>query len=160
MKQIFRLVVSHRPQGFSLIEILVALTLLGVFGTFVAGKIFEQLHQGNVQAAKIQMNQLKARLQEFYSMCYFYPTEEQGLDALIQKPTQGRDCPRYPSGGLIEDGIIPPDPWGNPYEYLGGGNDYNIVSRGADGLEGGVDNDADIFLKQLQNPEDAQEGPL
>ncbi len=157
MKKHLNAIVSTANKGFTLVEILVALTLLGLLGTFVGGKIMEQLHQGNVQAAKIQMNQLKARLQEFRRVCYFYPTEEQGLQALTEKPTQGRECPRYPSGGFIEDDVIPPDPWDNPYEYLGGGNDYNIVSRGADRLEGGVDNDADIFLNEPKNFEEASE---
>ena len=140
-----------KNQGFTIVEILVALTLIGLLGTFVAGRFLDNLHEGNVQGAKIQMNQLKARLQEFRRVCYFYPDEQQGLEALIEKPTQGRECRRYPSGGFIEDGILPDDPWGNPYEYIGGGDDYNIVSRGADGLEGGEEKDADIFLKGAQD---------
>ena len=138
-------------QGFSLIEILVALTLLGLLGTFVAGRIFQQLHEGRVSAAKIQMGQLKGRLQEFRRLCNFYPSQEQGLEALVAKPTVGRDCTRYPSGGFIEEGMVPVDPWNNPYEYLHDGRDYNIVSRGSDGLEGGVDEDEDIFLNEVRN---------
>lgn len=140
-------------QGFSLIEILVALTLLGLLGTFVAGRVFQQLYEGNVSAAKIQMGQLKGRLQEFRRICNFYPTAEQGLEALVAKPTGGRDCARYPQGGFIEGGVIPMDPWDNPYEYLHGGSEYNIVSRGSDGLEGGDGQDVDIFLNEVQNPE-------
>ena len=157
MKNHLKFFVSVANKGFTLVEILVALTLLGLLGTFVGGKIMQQLHQGNVDATKIQMNQLKARLQEFRRVCYFYPTEEQGLQALVEKPTVGRECARYPSDGFIANGMIPPDPWGFPYEYLYGGKNYNIVSRGADGLEGGIDNDADIFLNKPKNPEESAE---
>ena len=80
-----RVLASQR--GMSLVEILVALTLLGLGGTFIAGKIFQQLHEGKVKAAKIQMGQLSERLQEFRRHCGFYPSADQGLDALVTKPT-------------------------------------------------------------------------
>ncbi len=144
---------SLRSQrGFSLVEILVALTLLGIAGTFVAGKIFEQLHDGKVQAAKIQMNQFAERLQEFRRKCGFYPETDQGLEALAAKPSGGRECRNYPPDGFIGgSGMVPKDPWDNYYGYVNEGSRFNIVSYGPDMVEGGEGDDADIWFR-------AQEG--
>lgn len=132
--------------GFSLIEILVALTLLGLVGAFVAGRIFDNLHEGQVRSAKIQMQSFQARLQDFRRRCGFYPTTDQGLEALISKPTSGRECRNYPPNGFIEGGQIPLDPWDNPYVYESDGREFNILSYGADGAPGGEGHDADIYL--------------
>lgn len=135
-------------RGFSLVEILVALTLLGIAGTFVAGKIFEQLHEGKVQAAKIQMNQFAERLQEFRRKCGFFPETEQGLEALASKPSAGRECKSYPPDGFIGgSGMIPKDPWDNYYFYINEGSKFNIASYGADLAEGGEEEDADIWFR-------------
>jgi general secretion pathway protein G len=139
---------SKSQRGFSLIEILVALTLLGLAGTFVAGKIFDQLHEGRVKSAKIQMNSFKARLQEFKRKCNIYPTTDQGLEALISKPSTGRECKDYPPNGFIEGDSIPLDPWDNDYDYKSDGKKFDIISFGNDGLEGGEDQDTDISLNK------------
>ncbi|MBH46673.1 MAG: type II secretion system protein GspG [Halobacteriovorax sp.] len=149
-------------RGFSLVEILVALTLLGIAGTFVAGKIFEQLHEGKVQAAKIQMNQFAERLQEFRRKCGTYPETEQGLEALVTKPTGGRECKNYPPDGFIGgSGMVPQDPWNNYYGYVNEGSKFNIVSYGADLMEGGEDEDKDIWFRPPAGSEqqgDSSEG--
>jgi general secretion pathway protein G len=117
--------------GFSLIEILVALTLLGIAGTFVAGKIFEKLEEGQIQAAGIQMNALKANLQEFRRKCGFYPSTADGLNALIEPPTS-RECKNYPPEGFLADGFIPLDPWEMDYVYKLENNKPVIISSGPD----------------------------
>ena len=132
--------------GFSLIEILVALTLLGFVGAFVAGRIFDQLHEGQVRSAKIQMQSFQARLQDFRRRCGFYPTTDQGLEALISKPTSGRECRNYPPNGFIDGGQLPNDPWDAPYVYESDGREFNIISYGADNAPGGEGQDADIYL--------------
>jgi general secretion pathway protein G len=137
-------------KGFSLIEILIALTLLGIAGTFVVGKIFDQLHEGQVKSTKIQMQNLQERLKEFRRHCNFYPTTEQGLEALVSKPTSGRECKRYNPGGYIESGNVPLDPWDNEFVYESDGRKFNIYSLGPDGAEGGEDKDADIYLKEVK----------
>ncbi len=131
--------------GFSLLEILIALTLMGIAATFVAGKVFQSLQEGKEKAAKIQMAGLSQRLQEFRRHCGFYPTTDQGLEALVTKPG-GRECKEYQPGGYI-DGEVPLDPWNNPYSYTSDGTTFNIVCLGADGLEGGDGDNADIPLK-------------
>jgi general secretion pathway protein G len=135
-------------QGFSLIEILIALTLLGIAGTFVAGKIFDQLYEGQVQSTKIQMQSLAERLKEFRRHCGTYPTTDQGLESLIAKPSGGRDCPRYNPNGYIEGGKVPQDPWDENFVYESDGRTFNIYSYGADRQEGGEGQDKDIFLNE------------
>jgi general secretion pathway protein G len=133
-------------RGFSLIEILIALTLMGIAGTFVAGRIFDSLHEGKVKAAKIQMQSLSQRLQEFRRHCGYYPTSDQGLEALVSKPSTGRECPNYSPNGYI-DGDLPLDPWDMDYKFISDGKEYNIISLGADREEGGEGEDADIPMK-------------
>jgi general secretion pathway protein G len=143
-RSIFKKILSSNS-GFSLLEILIALTLMGIAATFVAGKVFQNLYEGQAKAAKIQMAGLAQRLQEFRRHCEFYPTTDQGLEALVSKPG-GRECKNYQPGGYI-DGEVPMDPWENPYSYTSDGNTFNIVSFGSDGVEGGEGNGVDIPLR-------------
>ncbi len=135
--------------GMSLIEILIALTLMGIAGTFVAGKVYENLQEGQVSSTKIQIKALGDRLTEFRRDCNFLPTSDQGLDALIDKPTGGRECKRYAPGGYIKDGKIPMDPWDGEYIYESDGKTYEIKSLGADNAEGGEGADADLSSKDI-----------
>lgn len=135
--------------GMSLIEILIALTLLALAGTFVGGRVFEQLQEGKVSSAKIQIKSLADRLKEFRRDCNFLPTSDMGLDALINKPEGGRECKRYAPGGYIEGGKVPVDPWDNEFVYESDGRTFDIISLGADNAEGGEGVDADIRYKDL-----------
>lgn len=144
-----RTVVAESQKGMSLVEILIALTLMGIAGTFVAGKIYERLESGQIDSAKIQIRNLASRVKEFRGFCGYYPTTDQGLDALIEKPTGGRECNKYPAGGLIDGGKIPKDPWDFEFVYESDGKSFDIKSLGADGAEGGEGVDADISFKAL-----------
>lgn len=135
--------------GMSLIEILIALTLLALAGTFVGGRVFENLQEGKVQSAKIQIKSISDRLKEFRRDCNFLPTTDMGLDALINKPEGGRECKRYAPGGYIEGGKVPVDPWDNEFIYESDGKTFTIISLGADNAEGGEGSDADINSKDL-----------
>ncbi len=139
--------IVQTQRGFSLIEILIALTLLGIAGAFVAGKVFDQLYEGEVKSTRIQMNNLDARLKEFRRKCGFYPTTEQGLEALVTKPSGGRECRDYPPNGFIEDSQVPKDPWNNDFIYESDGKTFNIISYGPDGEAGGEGNDVDVYLR-------------
>ncbi|MDO9183240.1 MAG: type II secretion system major pseudopilin GspG [Bacteriovorax sp.] len=143
----FRNALIQNQNGFTLIEILIALTLIALAGTFVAGKFFDQLHEGQVSSTKIQMSNLDGRLKEFRRKCGFYPTSEQGLEALITKPSGGRECKDYPQNGFIEDNQVPKDPWDMDFIYESDGKTFNIYSYGSDKEAGGTGNDADIYLK-------------
>ena len=143
----FEKTLVQNQKGFSLIEILIALTLLAVAGTFVVGRFMDSLNEGQVKSTKIQMSNLDARLKDFRRKCGFYPTTEQGLEALVTKPTSGRECKDYPANGFIEGEQVPKDPWDNDFIYESDGKTINIYSYGPDGEAGGEKNDADIYLK-------------
>ncbi|MBK26900.1 MAG: type II secretion system protein GspG [Halobacteriovorax sp.] len=131
--------------GFSLVEILVALTLLGLVGTFVVGKIFDTFEEGRVKTANIQMSSFAGQLQEFRRKCNFYPDTSQGLDALISAPG-GRECKNYPPNGFIGgQEMIPADPWDNEYVYESDGKKFTIKSFGSDGEEGGEGFESDLY---------------
>lgn len=134
----------------SLIEILIALTLLALAGTFVGGRVFEQLQEGKISSAKIQMKSIADRLKEFRRDCNFLPTTDMGLDALINKPEGGRDCKRYAPGGYIDGGKIPLDPWDAEFIYESDGKTFEIISLGADNAEGGEGSDADIKYSEIR----------
>lgn len=144
-----RTIVGNSERGMSLVEILIALTLMGIAGTFVAGKVYERLESGQIESAKIQLRAVGDRVKEFRRDCSYYPTTDQGLEALIEKPVGGRECKRYAAGGYIENGKIPKDPWDYDFVYESDGKSFNIKSLGADGADGGEGVDADISLKDL-----------
>ncbi|EQC51033.1 type II secretion system major pseudopilin GspG [Bacteriovorax sp. DB6_IX] len=134
-------------KGMTLIEILIALTLISLMGTFIAGKVFDMLYEGQVKSTKIQMRSFEAQLKEFRRKCGFYPTSDQGLEALLEKPSSGRECKNYPPDGFIEGDEIPMDPWENEYIYTSDGKKFDIISWGQDGAEGGEGKDVDISLR-------------
>ncbi|MBF0361928.1 MAG: type II secretion system major pseudopilin GspG [Oligoflexia bacterium] len=154
--KIFKSSLSSSPlktanAGFSLMEILIALTILGIAGTFAASMTFERLHEGKVQSTIIQLQNLKARLQEYRRHCGIFPTSEQGLNALISKPTAGPDCKRYASAGYIEGGEVPKDPWDNDFFYESDGKSFTITSYGDDGAPGGEDKAKDFSISDKGN---------
>lgn len=147
----------QNQNGFTLIEILIALTLIALAGTFVAGKFFDNLHEGQVNSAKIQMSNLDGRLKEFRRKCGFYPSTEQALEALVTKPSGGRECKDYPQNGFVEDNQVPKDPWEHDFVYESDGKTFNIYSLGADGEVGGTGTDADIYLRPSTKAAPAKE---
>lgn len=146
-KSFFQQTRTTGQQGFSLIEILIALTLLALAGTFVVGRFMESLHEGQVKATKIQMSGLEERLKEFRRKCGFFPTTEQGLEALVSKPSGGRECKDYPQNGFIDGDQVPKDPFDHDFVFESDGKTFNIYSLGQDGEAGGEGSDADIYLK-------------
>ncbi len=136
-------------RGMSLVEILISLSLLAVGGTFIATNLFERLEEGNISATKIQIGSIGKILKDYRRKCGLYPTEAQGLEALITKPTGGKECRKYPPNGFIENGRIPLDPWDEEYVYQSDGRKYTIISYGPDREEGGEGTDADISSADL-----------
>jgi general secretion pathway protein G len=96
--------------------------------------------------AKVQIRNLESALKLYKLDNGNYPSTEQGLQALIQKPTSGRIPNNYKAEGYLESKKVPADPWGNSYVYLSPGEngEYDLCSRGADGIKGGEGKDADI----------------
>lgn len=126
-------------RGMSLIEILIVISLMAVIGTIAATKVLDSMQDGYRGTAKTQIAAMKDMMQQYYRYCNHYPTTEQGLDALVAKPTSGPECPNYPASGIISDGRVPKDPWGNAYDYQSpdGGKTFIITSFGRDGKENG-----------------------
>ena len=147
LKDTVKLVRSQ--QGLSLIEIMIALALIALAGTFVGGRVFDNLQQGKQQTARIQIKSLSDRLKEFRRDCNFFPDSTMGLDALLNKPQGGRECKRYAPNGYLDGDKIPVDPWDAEYVYESDGKTFNIISLGADNAEGGEGFDADISSKDI-----------
>ena len=138
---------AQSVRGFTLTEMLVVIALIALVGTFVAGNVISKWESAKVTATKIQINNLKTRLDEFKLACGFYPTTDQGLDSLIKKPSGGRDCKNYDPTGYIQGGKLPKDGWDNDFQYFSDGNTFEIKSFGSDLKEGGEGNNADLSSK-------------
>ncbi len=137
---------ASNSHGFTLIEVLVVIFILSILAALVAPKIIGRTDDARIAEAKLQIKNFETALKLFKLDNGFYPSTEQGLEALIEKPTIGRIPQNYREGGYLEQKKIPLDPWGNPYIYLcpGTQGEYDIISYGADGKEGGEGKDADI----------------
>jgi general secretion pathway protein G len=139
----------HPPiAGFTLIEIMAVVVIIGLLTGIVGTAIIGRLNQANATTAKTQIKQIEAAL-DFYRMDNGrYPTTEQGLEALVS-PSGVEPAPRnFRPEGYLQGGKVPADPWGLPYEYEAPGrhNPYgvDIWSFGADGQPGGTGADADV----------------
>ena len=134
--------------GFTLIEIMAVVVIIGLLTGIVGTAIIGQLDKANTEAARMQIKNLEAAL-DFYRMDNGrYPSTEQGLDALVN-PSAVDPVPRnFRPEGYLQGGKVPPDPWGLPYEYEAPGthNPYgvDIWSFGGDGQPGGTGTDTDV----------------
>lgn len=139
-------------RGFTLIELMVVIVIIGILAAYIAPKFINRTEDAKMSAAKAQIRGLESGLKMFRLDCGFYPSTEQGLQSLISPPTTGRIPENYKQGGYLESAKVPEDPWGNPYLYespASSGFDYEIVSLGADGVEGGENENADIASSNI-----------
>lgn len=133
--------------GFTLIELMVVILILGLLAGTVMPKLIGRAEDAKRTQAAVQIRNMESALQLFHLDNGFYPSTEQGLDALVARPGTGRVPARWREEGYLEKGQIPRDPWGNEYVYLSPGThnpDFDLRSLGADGAEGGEGKDADI----------------
>ncbi|HYA31508.1 MAG TPA: type II secretion system major pseudopilin GspG [Thermodesulfovibrionales bacterium] len=132
--------------GFTLLEIIVVVFILSLLAAIVAPKIIGRTDDARIAEAKVQIRNLETALKLFKMDNGFYPDTQQGLQSLVEKPAGGHVPENYREGGYLEQKKIPLDPWGNPYIYVSPGlhGDYDLLSYGADGKEGGEGKDADI----------------
>jgi len=129
--------------GFTLIELMVVIVILGLLATIIMPKILDRPEQARRLKAKVQIRNFQSALALFKTDTGRFPTTSQGLEALINDP----GLKGWKQGGYIEGGKVPLDPWGNPYIYLCPGvhgEDYEIESYGKDGEDGGSGDDADV----------------
>lgn len=133
--------------GYTLLEILAVLTLLAAIITLVAPNIIKQTQKGQSKTALAQINALKSVINSYYLDNGQYPTTEQGLKALINKPSIS-PIPENWNGPYLEDGKMPKDSWGREIHYKQPGDknkgSYDIFTLGSDNAEGGTDSAADI----------------
>jgi general secretion pathway protein G len=139
---------SDRPaNGFTLLELMVVIIILGVLAGLVLPRFMGRTEEAKRTKAKLQIENLEAALKLYKLDNGNYPTTDQGLEALVQKPTMGAIPKNWREGGYLEKGQVPLDPWGRAYAYLCPGvknKDFDLKSLGADGEEGGEGENADI----------------
>lgn len=136
--------ISRQQRGFTLIEIMVVVVILGILAALVVPTVMNRPDEARIVAARQDIQALGQALKLYRLDNRSYPTSEQGLQALVQKPTVAPLPPNWKPGGYLDR--LPKDPWGHDYLYLNPGlhGEIDILSYGADGAPGGEGNDADI----------------
>lgn len=143
---------AKRQSGFSLIEIMVVLVIMGLLVGIVAPKVMDNLTVANYKKIFADFKNLETGLQSYRMDNYVYPTSEQGIVALVEKPSLDPVPRKYRANGYFAK--LPKDPWGREYLYLSPGEskEYEIFTYGADGVPGGEGENADV--NNWDDPED------
>lgn len=140
---------SNPQRGFSLIELMIVLVILGLIAGIVGPQALKYLGKGKTQSAKVQIENISAALDMYRLEVGSYPTSADGLKALVAQPSNARGW----NGPYLKKGEVPKDPWNNDYQYKRPGSNsqpYDLMSFGADGAAGGEGEDADITLWKQQ----------
>jgi general secretion pathway protein G len=157
MKDLFRKLVTVRREGrtmsqdgFTLLELMVVIVILGILAGLILPRFMGEPEKARITKAKLQIQNFEMALNKYKIDNGFYPSTEQGLEALVQKPSVGRIPRTFPSGGYISK--VPKDPWDNDYLYMSPGEhaEFEIISRGPDGEEGGSEENVDINSWEIE----------
>ena len=134
---------TRSVSGLTLIELMAVIMIVGMLATLIGVSVVKRLEEAKKKTTKIQISQLSAGLDAFKMDNGFYPSTEQGLEALVTEPTVGRVPKHYPQGGYLSKQSLPKDQWGNYYNYREPGinNQYSfdLWSNGPDAQEGTED---------------------
>ena len=138
--------------GFTLIEILVVIVILGILAALITPRIMDRPEEARRTKAEVQMRAIEQALKLYRLDNGQYPRTEQGLQALVASPTSGPPARKWRQGGYLERGKVPKDPWGADYIYLCPGlhGDFDLISYGADNQPGGEGKDADVNSWDLE----------
>ena len=139
--------IAPKASGFTLLEIIIAMTIVAILGTVVGLQLHDLPQKGRVNAARTQLATFKTALEIYAADNGAPPTQQQGLAALVAPPTTPPIPPKWNPNGYLDSRTVPADPWGRPYAYFCPGPDglpYEIVCYGADGEEGGEGFNADL----------------
>ena len=139
-------------RGFTLIEIMVVIIILGILAVYIGPKIMGRPGEAKQVKAKVDISALETALKLYKLDSGSYPATEQGLLALVEKPETGNVPKKWKEGGYLDKGKVPRDPWGNDFVYISPGvhGDYDIISYGADGVPGGEGEDKDINSWEIE----------
>lgn len=135
---------KRRQSGFTLIEIMVVVVILGILAAIVVPRIMSRPDEARMVKAQQDIRALSAALDLYRLDNFRYPSTDQGLEALVERPIDLADGAKWREGGYLAK--LPTDPWGNPYNYLipGQNAEYDLYSLGADGVLGGEAANKDI----------------
>ncbi len=142
----------RRESGFTLIEIMVVLVIIAILGALIGPQILGQVGEARIKATRLDLRNLSTALDMYQMDNFRYPTTDQGLQALVQKPGLDPVPRNWRAQGYIRGGTLPDDQWDNPYRYRqpgDGGRPYNLYTLGADNQEGGEGEDADFSIWNL-----------
>jgi len=130
-----------KRRGFTLLELLVVIVIIGLLAGYVAPRYFSQVGKSEIQVARAQIESLEKALDQYRLDMRRYPSAEEGLEALVAKPSNVHTW-----GGPYLKKAVPADPWGRPYVYRTPGQkgEFELISYGRDGKPGGSGDDADI----------------
>lgn len=134
-------------RGFTLIEILVVVVIIGILGAVIVPQLLSRPDQARITAAESDLRNLANALDIYRLDNFQYPSTDQGLEALVEKPSGFPEPKNYNPEGYVKK--LPTDPWGSPYVYERTGDGYRLMSLGADGAEGGEGLNADIRFADL-----------
>ncbi len=143
---------DRKCQGFTLIEVLVVMVIIMGLAGIVTVNVVRHVSESRVNTAILQIGVLEQALYAFYADHGRFPTQEQGLEALVQRPTRPPVPRDFPEGGYLGRNRIPVDPWGNEYIFLipgRSGERFEIISYGSDGEPGGTGHAAEISSAHL-----------
>lgn len=139
--------ISRRQSGFTLIEIMVVVIIIGLLASVAVPTVLDRMEQARTQKARADFKSLQTALKLYRIDNFTYPTSDQGLDALVTKPSVAPVPRNWKTGGYLDQMQL--DPWDRPYLYMSpaeGGHDYDIYTLGADGVSGGEGTNADLSI--------------